>query len=126
MRSASTDASRAIRAPGWEWVESCRASRKTTLGSSAQTQLAGRGGFEPPNFLIQSQAPYQLGHRPAAAKRSIILATPFAGPAGETAGRARGTFPQTFPQLGISSLATMESVPSPAPKPEQLLAIARA
>ena len=27
--------------------------------------MAGALGFEPRNFLIQSQAPYQLGHAPA-------------------------------------------------------------
>src|ERR1700730_9574914 len=86
-----------------------------------------RGGEREAGWrLLQSQAPYQLGHRPAAAKRSPILATASSGPTGETAGRVGGTFPQIFPQLGISSLATMESVPSTAPKPEQLLAIARA
>ena len=35
--------------------------------------MAGALGFEPRNFLIQSQAPYQLGHAPAGARKATTV-----------------------------------------------------
>jgi hypothetical protein len=40
--------------------------------------LAGALGFEPRNFLIQSQAPYQLGHAPAGAEKATTVYQPIA------------------------------------------------
>lgn len=38
--------------------------------------MAGALGFEPRNFLIQSQAPYQLGHAPAGAGKATTVYQP--------------------------------------------------